>query len=557
MTWLSDLIFNPAGFSHGMVVYSFVIALGLALGRIKFFGVSLGSTWVLFLGLIFSWLGPQVNPDLITFFKNFGLILFVFFIGLQVGPSFFATFRNGGWGLNGLTLFGVILSLLVTVGLFFIFKDDISLAQMMGVHFGAVTSTPGLGATQEALHAMGNHTDITVGYACAYPVAIIAIILTILFLKKAFHVDIPAEDQAWAEHQMKFSPAPIYYHVTVTNKALDGRTLKELRDIIDRPFICSRILHEAVITSPTANCQVHLGDKLRIVSNKDAKLSVVSFFGEEDTTIDLATEHSPLMAQSIRVTRSAMNGVRIEQLHLSHLDGVNITRVTRSGVQFFPYNSLQLQMGDSLYCVGPKNSLARLADLMGNQTKSLDRPNVIALFIGILFGVILGNLPIAIPGMPAPVMLGLAGGPLIAAILLSYYGPRIHLVTYMTNSANLMLRQWGVSFYLASIGLSAGVPFFKAFEEGIGFLYMGLGLVITVIPMIAIAVVGRKFMHLNFHTICGLMAGTSTNTAVLAFAGTLSEKSTAVIAYSNIYPSAMFLRIISGQIVLVLLWAYL
>ena len=419
MTWLSDLIFNPAGFSHGMVVYSFVIALGLALGRIKFFGVSLGSTWVLFLGLIFSWLGLQVNPDLITFFKNFGLILFVFFIGLQVGPSFFATFRNGGWGLNGLTLFGVILSLLVTVGLFFIFKDESSLAQMMGVHFGAVTSTPGLGATQEALHAMGNHTDITVGYACAYPVAIIAIILTILFLKKAFHVDIPAEDQAWAEHQMKFSPAPIYYHVTVTNKALDGRTLKELRDIIDRPFICSRILHEAVITSPTANCQVHLGDKLRIVSNKDAKLSVVSFFGEEDTTIDLATEHSPLMAQSIRVTRSAMNGVRIEQLHLSHLDGVNITRVTRSGVQFFPYNSLQLQMGDSLYCVGPKNSLARLADLMGNQTKSLDRPNVIALFIGILFGVILGNLPITIPGMPAPVMLGLAGGPLIAAILLS------------------------------------------------------------------------------------------------------------------------------------------
>ena len=369
MTWLSDLIFNPAGFSHGMVVYSFVIALGLALGRIKFFGVSLGSTWVLFLGLILSWLGLQVNPDLIAFFKNFGLILFVFFIGLQVGPSFFATFRNGGWGLNGLTLFGVLLSLAVTIGLFFIFKGDISLAQMMGVHFGAVTSTPGLGATQEALHAMGNHTDITVGYACAYPVAIIAIILAILFLKKAFHVDIPAEDQAWAEHQMKFSPAPIYYHVTVTNKALDGRTLKELRDIIDRPFICSRILHEAVITSPTANCQVHLGDKLRIVSNKDAKLSVVSFFGEEDTTIDLATEHSPLMAQSIRVTRSAMNGVRIEQLHLSHLDGVNITRVTRSGVQFFPYNSLQLQMGDSLYCVGPKNSLARLADLVGNQTK--------------------------------------------------------------------------------------------------------------------------------------------------------------------------------------------
>ena len=329
MNWLESLLWDPTSVAHIVCLYAFVISVGVLLGKIKVFGVSLGVTFVLFTGILMGHFGFTGEIHILHFIREFGLILFVFCIGLQVGPSFFATFRNGGWGLNGLTLFGVLLSLAVTIGLFFIFKGDISLAQMMGVHFGAVTSTPGLGATQEALHAMGNHTDITVGYACAYPVAIIAMILAILFLKKAFHVDIAAEDEAWAEHQMKFSPAPIYYHVTVTNKALDGRTLKELRDIIDRPFICSRILHDAVITSPTANCQVHLGDKLRIVSNKDAKLSVVSFFGEEDKTIDLATEHSPLMAQSIRVTRSAMNGVRIEQLHLSHLDGVNITRVTR------------------------------------------------------------------------------------------------------------------------------------------------------------------------------------------------------------------------------------
>lgn len=556
MSWLIELLSDPSSFSHGMIVYSAVIALGLVLARLKFMGVSLGTTWVLFLGLILSYAGLEVNPDLLSFFKNFGLILFVFFIGMQVGPSFFATFRNGGWGLNGLMLLGIGLSIAVTLILFALFSGTVTLPEILGVHFGAITSTPGLGATQEALHAMGNNTDITVGYACAYPLAILGMIAMILFLKKIFRVSIEEEDRRWAEQQKKFSPAPIYYHVTVTNKALDGLTIREIRDLVNQAFICSRILHGGVITSPTADTKIYLGDKLRIVSNKPAKASVVAFCGEEDAQIDLATEHSPLVSQSIRVTRRSMNGVRIEQLHLSHMDGVNITRVMRSGVQFFPYNSLRLQLGDRLFCVGPKNSIARLEALMGNQSRFLDRPNVVAIFLGILLGVILGNLPIVVPGMPAPIRLGLAGGPLIAAILLSHFGPRLHLITYTTNSANLMLREWGISFFLASVGLAAGPKFFDALVNGNGLLYVGLGLAITLIPLFIMGVIGRKFMKLNFHTIAGLIAGTTTSTTVLTFASSLSEKSTAVIAYSNVYPLAMFIRIISGQVILVLFWSF-
>lgn len=555
MDWLLDLLQNPSSFSHGMIVYSAVIALGLALGRVKILGVSLGSTWVLFLGLILSYAGLQVNPDLLAFFKNFGLILFVFFIGLQVGPSFFATFKNGGWGLNGLMLLGIGLSIAITLLIFAGFSDEISLPQLLGVHFGAITSTPGLGATQEALYAMGSHIDITVGYACAYPLAIIGMIGTVLFLKWLFHVDFAEEDARWEERQKKFSPAPIFYHVTVTNKALDGDTIREVRDLIHQPFICSRILHNGVITSPTAETRIYLGDKLRIVSNKPVKPSVIAFCGEEDTKIDLATEHSPLISKSIRVTRRSMNGVRIEQLHLSRMDGVNITRVMRSGVQFFPYNSLRLQLGDSLFCVGPTNSINRLAEQMGNQSRFLDRPNVVAIFIGILLGVILGNLPVVIPGMPAPIRLGLAGGPLIAAILLSHFGPRLHLITYMTNSANLMLREWGISFFLASVGLGAGPKFFAALLNGEGLLYVSLGLLITLIPLLSIGIIARKWMKLNFHTIAGLIAGTTTSTTVLTFVSSLSQKSIAVVAYSNVYPLAMFIRILSGQIILVIFWS--
>ncbi len=554
MSWLTTLLTDPQSFSHSFLVFTLVISLGLYFGHLRYKGISLGATCVLFVGLIASYAGIKVDPGLLGFMRNFGLVLFVFFIGLQVGPSFFATFRSGGVRLNCLMIGIVVIDLILTVALYFLFSDHISFAQTLGVLFGAVTSTPGLGAAQEALAAAGNNTDIAVGYACAYPFAILAMMGVIILLKTIFRVDLASEDAKWEAAQKERNRAPIYYHLTATNKALDGLTLREIRDIIGRPFICSRAMHDGEVSSPNANSLIHVGDKLRIVSNPEHKLAIIAFCGEEDMTIDLASKHSPLISRSILVTEEKMNGHRIDDLHLSRFDGVNITRVTRAGVTFFPYNSLRLQLGDVLYCVGPQNAVSRLSALMGNREKQLERPNVMAIFAGIALGIFMGAIPITFPGISVPIQLGLAGGSLIAAILLGYFGPRFHLVTYTTNSANLMLREWGQTFFLASIGLSAGVQFFDAFLNGQGFLFVAIGVPISVLPMLIVGIFARKVMKFNFHTIAGLIAGSATNTALLGFVSSLSNKSTGVVAYSSVYPLAMFLRILSGQILIMLFW---
>lgn len=554
MDWLISLFSDSASFSHGILVYSIVISVGLYLGRLKIFGLSFGATCVLFLGLIAGYLGVTVDSSLMSFFRNFGLILLVFFIGLQVGPSFFATFKSNGFGLSGLMVLAILLSLVVTMGLYFLVRPAVTLPEILGVMFGAVTSTPGLGATQEALTTIGSQEDITVGYACAYPFGVLSLMGVIIVLRRVFKVNLQEEDKKWDKEQETTNRAPIFYHVKTLNKAMDGITLREVREIIGRPFICSRILHDGSITSPTADSVIRVGDELRIVSNAEHKTAVCAFCGEENTEIDLATAHSPIRNQRIRVTDPKMQGIRIEDLHLSRFDGVNITRVARAGVEFFPYNSLRLQLGDTLICVGPTNAVARLATLMGNREKQLEKPNVVAIFAGIAFGVILGALPITFPGMPISIQLGLAGGPLIAAILLGYYGPRFHLVTYTTHSANLMLREWGQAFFLGSVGLAAGHPFFEAFLNGSGYLYVLLAIPITVIPLFIAGVIARKFLHMNFHSIAGFLAGCSTNTTVLGFTSTLSDRGIAVISYSTVYPLAMFLRIISGQILLMLFW---
>lgn len=554
MDWLFKLFTDSGSFAHALLAYSLIISAGLYFGRFKIFGVSIGVTCVLFLGLIASYLGVDVDPRIIGFFRNFGLVLFVFFIGLQVGPSFFSTLKSRGCKLNALMCFSLVLSLLLTVGIYYLFRDSLSLPQILGVHFGAVTSTPGLGATQEALALMGYTGDITVGYACAYPVNILGIVSVLVIIRRVFKIDLKEEEKRWEDAQKIHRKIPIYFHVTVHNKALNEQTLREIRALIGRPFICSRILHDGTITSPTADTVVYAGDKLRIVANPEHKRAIVAFCGEEDKSIDLATAHSPLISRSIRVTREEMNGVPIEQLHLSRFDGVNITRVNRAGVTFFPYDSLRLQLGDSLYCVGPTNAVARLAALMGNEEKHLEKPNVFAIFLGIAFGLIVGSIPITIPTMPAAIKLGLAGGPLIAAILISYFGPRLHLVTYTTVSANLMLREWGLTFFLASVGLGAGHQFFNAFIDGIGWLYMGIGYLIAMLPMLAMALLARIRFKINFHSIAGLIAGTATSSSALSFVSSLSEKGMAVVAYSTVYPLAMFLRIISGQIILMMLF---
>ena len=557
MQWLTALFTNPDSIAHIILAYSIVVALGLALGRIRVFGVSLGVTFVLFAGLALNYFGLKVNPTVLGFIRDFGLILFVFFIGLQVGPSFFSSFKSGGVVLNCLMILAVVLSVAVTIVLYFLFDDTISLAQMLGVHFGAVTNTPGLGATQEALAQLNYHgEDIAVGYACAYPLGVVSIIGTAIALRLMFRIDLKEEDKHWEAEEKTTNHVSIFFHVIVANRALEGRTIGSIRDFIGRPFICSRILHNGEITSPSADSLVHVGDTIRIVSAEENKDPIVAFFGEEDTKIDLATEHSPITSRRLVVTRQAINGLTISDLHLSHSDGVNITRVYRAGMQLFPYRNLHIQMGDELYCVGPENSVKRLAERLGNQVKRLEHPNLVTIFLGIAIGILFGSLPLAIPGMPVPLKLGLAGGPLIVAILLGRYGSLFRLITYTTSSANLMMREIGIALFLASVGLAAGENFVAALLVGNGWLYVGLGLFVTIIPLLIVGIIARKFFHINYHSIVGLLAGATTDPPMLAYAATLSEKSSSAVAYSTVYPLAMFLRILTGQVILLAMWSF-
>ena len=556
MDWLIALFSTPNSVAHILLAYSIVIALGMALGKIKIFGVSLGVTFVLFTGLLLNYLGMKVDPTVLGFIRDFGLILFVFFIGLQVGPSFFSSFKSGGIVLNGLMVLAVVLSVIVTIVLYFCFSDTLSLAQMLGVHYGAVTNTPGLGATQEALAQLNYQgEDIAVAYACAYPLSVVSIIGTAIALRFIFKIDMKEEDQHWEAEEKASNHVSIFFHVCVTNRALEGRSIGDIRAFIARPFICSRILHDGVITSPSSESLVHVGDVVRIVSGEENKDAIVAFFGEEDKKADLATEHS-ITSKRLSVTRTEINGLTVADLHLSHSDGVNITRVYRAGMQLFPYQNLHIQMGDELYCVGPANSIKRLEDRLGNKIKRLEHPNLIAIFIGIAVGILFGSLPIVIPGMPVPLKLGLAGGPLIIAILLGRFGSLFRLVTYTTSSANLMLRELGISLFLASVGLAAGENFVDALLVGNGPLYVVLGLLVTIIPLLTVGCIARHFFHINYHSIVGLMAGATTDPPTLAYAATLSEKNSSAVAYSTVYPLAMFLRILTGQLVLLIMWSF-
>ena len=558
MNWLSQLFLNPDSIGHIVFVYGLVIALGTYLGHIKVLGVSFGVTCVLFVALLINYAGIRVNPTVLSFLRDFGLIFFVYLMGLQVGPSFFNSFKHEGVHLNVLTVFSVIVSIAVTIALFFMLGGTITLPQILGVHFGAITNTPGLGATQEALDVMGYQGEsIAVAYACAYPLGVVATILSLIALRYLFSVDLKEEDKRLLDEESAANTAPIYFQLELQNSRLEGITIHEARRLIGRSFICSRVLHEGTISSPTGNSVLHVGDIMRLVSEPDDKEALLAFFGRETPDVDLANDkHSPVCSALIRVTRENVNGTRVRDLHLSRLDGVNITRVYRNGIQFFPHKALRLQLGDKVYCVGPERSIARLASLLGNQLQKLDHPNIIVIFLGILLGVLIGSVPLAIPGIPVPLKLGLAGGPLIVAILLGYYGPRIKLVTYTTYSANLMLREIGIAIFLASVGLSAGENFVNALLHGNGPLYVLLGLAVTVIPCLVTGAFARLRFRMNFHHIMGMLAGANTNVPALAYAGMQSETNAALVAYSTVYPLALFLRILTGQLILVALWSF-
>lgn len=546
---MESVLTSPTSIAHIVLVYALVISVGLALGRIKVFGVSLGVTFVLFVGLAAGHFGMAIEPHVLTFLRDFGLILFIFFIGLQVGPSFFSSFKSGGIILNGLAAGAIVLSILVTILLWALTAGLIDLPTMLGVHFGAVTNTPGLGATQEALAVMGwQGADIAVAYACAYPLGVVGIIVSAIIIRIIFRVNLAEEDKAWEADEADKNEAPSSFYVEVVNDFLHGQTIQSIRQFINRPFVCARIQSPGgPIRSPGPDTEVFKGDVLRIVSESEHKAGIVAFFGKEALGVDLQIQHSPIHSETVLVTDPKVNGLKISDLHLSHYDGLNITRLFRAGMELFPYRSIHLQLGDRLRVVGPERAIMRFTAHVGNQSHKLDHPNIISIFVGIALGILAGILPIAIPGIPVPVKLGLAGGPLIVAILLGRYGPNLRLATYTTNSASLMLRELGIAFFLASVGLASGE----------GFAYMALGLCITMLPLLVVGYVARKFFSLNYLSIVGMMAGTTTDPPALAYAATLSEKNSSAVAYSTVYPLAMFLRILTGQALLLIFWAEL
>ncbi len=558
MDWLRALFTDTNAVAHIILVYALVVALGTLLGRIKVAGISLGVTFVLFVGLAAGHFGLTVPEPVLFFIRDFGLTLFIFFVGLQVGPSFFSSFKSGGLVLNLLTVMIVLLGIVVTVALWFLLKDWVSLPQMLGVHYGAVTNTPGLGATQEALDLLHYEGEnIAVAYACAYPLGVVGTIFCAVLLRKVFSIDLAEEDKHWETEEKEHNREPIFFHVEVTNPAVAGKTLGAIREFTGRSFICSRILSKGELSSPTAETVVQEGDVLRIVAAPEDRLPVTAFFGGEKQGVDLATEKSPLATRTILITREKFNGMTLKALALNQMDGVNITRVFRAGMTLFPYSNLHLQVGDQVYCVGPEPALQRLETLLGNKMKKLYHPNIFTIFVGLAFGIVLGSIPIAVPGMPAPLKLGLAGGPLIVAILLGRFGNFARLVTYTTQSASLMMREIGISLFLASVGLAAGESFVAAITQGNGLLYVLLGLFVTLIPLIVVGIVARKVYRINYHSIVGLMAGATTDPPALAYAATLSEKNSSSVAYSTVYPLAMFLRILTGQLLLVLLWGFI
>ena len=558
MNWIKTLLFDTESIAHLLILYSFVIAVGVMLGKVKFRGVSFGVAFILFTGIVVGHFGFTGNLKTIGFVQDFGLILFVYSLGLQVGPSFFTSFRKGGMRMNRLAVYMVFLNLAVAIGVFYLMfdrTDPDSFPMLVGVLSGAVTNTPGLGAAEEALRQMGNTgVEIASGYACAYPLAVIGVIMIPMIVKVICRIKDDEENAQLAGlEQADTSQKPMRQYIEMQNERLDGKTIIELRRLINREFICSRLLHDGVVVTPHRDTVVNLGDQLCVVSSEDDGEAIRTLLGSAvEVEWDNVKGTEPLVSRRIVVTKEKLNGKTLGELHLGSIYDVTITRVVRSGTELFASASLILQVGDRLTVVGKESSVAAVAQRVGNELKRLDVPNIATIFIGILVGVLFGSIPFSIPGIPTPMKLGLAGGPLIVAILISRFGYKLGLVTYTKASANMMLREVGIALFLASVGIKSGASFFETVTSGDGFIYMLGGLLITIIPVFIVALIARKRYKMNYYSILGLVAGASTNPPALAFANSQTEHDAPAVAYSTVYPLTMFLRILTAQLMVLI-----
>lgn len=554
MDWLQNLLFDENSIAHIVLLYSFVIAVGVLLGKIKFFGVSLGVTFVLFTGIVCGHFGFTGNTQILTFLQDFGLILFVFCIGLQVGPSFFSSFKKGGVAMNLVAIGIVALNIVVAVALYYGLNGRIELPMMVGILCGAVTNTPGLGAANEALSQLNyNGPQIAMGYACAYPLGVLGIIGSIIAVRYICRINLKKEEEELVQQEAA-NPhlTPRMMHLEVHNEALAGKTLLQVKDFMGRDFVCSRILQNGHVSIPTRDTIFHVGDQLFIVCAEDDADAIIAFIGPM-IKVDWEKQDTPMVSRRILITQTKMNGKHLGELHFSSMYGVNVTRVNRSGMDLFASRNLTLQVGDRVMVVGPQDAVDRVAGMMGNSLKRLDHPNIVTIFVGIFLGILFGSLPIAFPGVPTPVKLGLAGGPLIVSILIGRFGYKLKLVTYTTMSANLMLREIGIALFLASVGIKAGANFVHTVVEGDGLLYVGCGFLITVIPLLIMGAVARWHYKMNYFMLMGLIAGSNTDPPALAYSNQVSGNNAPAVGYSTVYPVAMFLRILTAQLLILIL----
>lgn len=552
--WLTNLFTTTDSVAHIALLYAIVIAVGVYLGKIKIGGVSLGVTFVLFAGILAGHIGFTAPTPILTFVQDFGLILFVFMIGLQVGPGFFENFGSQGIKLNGLSTLAVLLNIIVMFVCYFVFfdtNDKTNLPMMVGTLYGAVTNTPGLGAANEALGSVfgSNAPQIASAYACAYPLGVLGIIGAIILIRYICGVKLEKEEaRLKAMEETSADKKPYKMHLEVTNKYLEGKTLLQVHDFLNRDFVVSRLVHEGELCIPNRDTIFHLGDQMLIVCAEADQEAIMAFIGPK-LDIDFEQQDQPLVSKRILITNPKVNGKTLSSLHFSSVHGVNVTRVTRHGIDLFASAGLPLQVGDKIMVVGPEDAVERVANKMGNSLRKLNAPNIATIFVGIFLGLIFGSFPLAIPGMPVPVKLGLAGGPLIIAILIGRYGYKIHLVTYTTTSANMMLREIGLVLFLASVGIKAGAGFFETVIDGNGLLYVLTGFLITIIPILIVGPIARIRFKFNYFTIAGMIAGTYTDPPALAYSNSICSKEAPALGYSTVYPLAMFLRIFTAQIV--------
>ena len=554
MNWLQEAFLEPT-MVQAVIIISLVSALGLYLGRIKIFGISLGITFVFFAGILAGHLGIVVNKDMLYFAQSFGLILFVYALGLQVGPGFFSSLKKGGVAMNMMGLGVILLGLIMTVGLHWV--TGVSLSNMVGLLCGAVTNTPALGAAQQALLQIDptntkGVTDMALACAVAYPLGVVGVILAIIILRALF----ADKKQKDLKEQRDTTTYVAEFHVS--NPAIYEKSIKDVMKLTDKHFVISRVWRNGKVSIPTSDTLLHEHDHLLIISVKSDVENIKVLFGEQENVdwnkadIDWNAIDSQLISRRIAVTRNRVNGVKLGSLRLRNLYGINITRVNRAGIDLLASPDLRLQIGDRLTIVGEANSVNTVGKILGDEIKRLNNPNLLAVFIGISLGMLLGALPITLPGMSTPVKLGIAGGPIIVGILMGAFGPRFHLTTYTTMSANLMLRQLGIIIYLAGLGIDSGVHFFETVFRAEGLLWIGLGCLLTIVPVLIVGFIASQFFKLDYAHNVGMLCGSMANPMALSYANTTVDGDEPSVSYATVYPLSMFIRVISAQLVLML-----